>query len=266
MGIKVNERTDYGYLFDSLNNNSSAKGNNIFNAIDLSEYHSIKSGAYGKALKTYYAQGVEESKETSKTDKDKEEDKKTKTGNTAVDKLTEVEGNVSTLTESADKLIRRGSDSLFQLKEMTVKKEDGTTEKVEDYDVDSIYNAVNDLVKKYNSLLESVEDSDNGKVVKAFDDMTDMVAGYKDKLSEVGITIGKDNKLTVSEKDFKAADVTDMKQLFNGKTSFAAVLSSKADYIGAVADSEANVMKNYNSAGDYDSMASSMGNLLDSLI
>lgn len=264
MGIKVNERTDYSYLFDSLNNNSSGASNNIFNAIDLSEYHSIKSGVYGKALKTYYAQGLEESKEASKTDKD--DDKKIKTGNTAVDKLTEVEGSVSTLTESANKLIKRGEDSLFRLKEMTVKKEDGTTEKVEDYDVDSIYNAVNDLVKKYNSLLESVEDSDNGKVIKAFDDMTDMVADYKNKLSEVGISIAKDNKLTVSEKDFKAADVADMKLLFNGKTSFAAVLSTKADYVGAVADSEANMMKNYNSAGSYDNMASSMGNLLDSLI
>lgn len=264
MGIKVNERTDYSYLFDSLNNNSSSASNNIFNAIDLSEYHSIKSGAYGKALKTYYAQGVEESKETSKTDKD--EDKKTKTGNTAVDKLTEVEGNVSTLTESADKLIKRGSDSLFQMKELTVKNEDGTTSKEEGYDVDAIYSAVNDLVKKYNSLLESVEDSDNGKVVTAFEDMTDMVAGYKDKLSEVGITIGEDNKLTVSEKDFKEADVADMKTLFNGKSSFAYVMSTKADYVGAVAGSEANVMKNYNSTGSYDNMASSMGNLLDSLI
>ena len=264
MGIKVNERTDYSYLFDSLNNNSSGASNNIFNAIDLSEYHSIKSGAYGKALKTYYAQGVEESKETSKIDKD--EDKKTKTGNTAVDKLTEVEGNVSTLTESADKLIKRGSDSLFQMKELTVKNEDGTTLKEEGYDVDAIYSAVNDLVKKYNSLLESVEDSDNGKVVTAFEDMTDMVAGYKDKLSEVGITIGEDNKLTVSEKDFKEADVADMKTLFNGKSSFAYVMSTKADYVGAVAGSEANVMKNYNSTGSYDNMASSMGNLLDSLI
>ncbi len=264
MGIKVNERTDYSYLFDSLNNNSAGASNNIFNAIDLSEYHSIKSGAYGKALKTYYAQDVEESKETSKTEK--EENKKTTTGNTAVDKLTEVEGNVSTLTESADKLIKRGTDSLFQMKEMTVKNEDGTTSKVEDYDVDAIYNAVNDLVKKYNTLLESVEDSDNGKVVNAFEDMTDMVAGYKDKLSEVGITIGEDNTLSVSKDDFKAADVADMKTLFNGKNSFAYVLSTKADYIGAVAGSEANVMKNYNSAGNYDNMASSMGNLLDSLI
>lgn len=264
MGIKVNERTDYGYLFDSLNTGTAGASNNIFNAINLSEYHSIKSGAYGKALKTYYAQGLEESKEASKTEK--EDNKKNTTGNTAVDKLTEVEGNVSTLTESADKLIKRGSDSLFQIKEMTVKNEDGTTSKVEDYDVDAIHGAVSDLVKKYNSLLESVEDSDNGKVVKAFDDMTDMVAGYKDKLSEVGITIGEDNKLTVSEKEFKASDVADMKSLFNGKSSFAYVLSTKADYVGAVAGSEANVMKNYNSAGTYDNMASSMGNLMDSLI
>lgn len=264
MGIKVNERTDYGFLFDSLNNNQSGASNNIFNAIDLSEYHSIKSGAYGKALKTYYAQGLDEGKEASKADK--EDSKKPTTGNTAVDKLSEVEGNASTLAESTEKLTKYGSDSLFKTKEMTVENEDGTTKKVEGYDVDAIYNAVNDLVKKYNSFAESVEESDNGKVVKAFEDMTEMVAGYKDKLAEVGITIGEDSNLTVSEKDFKAADVADMKTLFNGKASFAYVLATKADYVGAVAGSEANVMKNYNSSGSYDNMASAMGNLLDSLI
>lgn len=264
MGIKVNERTDYGYLFDSLNNNSASRSNNIFDAIDLSEYHSIKSGVYGKALKTYYAQGVEDTKESTKTKK--EEDKKSNTSNTAVDKLTEVEGNVSTLTESADKLIKRGNESLFQLKNITVKNEDGTTSKVEDYDKDAIYNAVNDFAKKYNSLLDSVEDSDNGKVIKALSDLTDMVAGYKEKLGEVGITIGENNKLSVTKADFLASDISDMKTLFNGKNSFSYVLSTKADYIGAVAGSEANVMKNYNNTGNYDNKTSSMGNLLDSMI
>ena len=72
MGIKVNERNDYSYLFDSLNNSSSGASNNIFNAIDLSEYYSIKSGAYGKAVKTYFEQ--EKAESTSQT-KDKKEKK-----------------------------------------------------------------------------------------------------------------------------------------------------------------------------------------------
>lgn len=264
MGIKVNERSDYGYLFDSLNNNSKSSSNNIFNAIDLSEYHSIKSGAYGKALKVYYAKEAEETDSTAKTDKD--EKKTSSTGNTAVDKLTEVTSNASTLAESAEKLIERGSDSLFRKKEITTTNEDGTTTTVEDYDVDAIYNAVSDFAKKYNSFLTSMNNSGSEKIVGEVDDLTALVDDYKTSLSNVGITIGEDNKLSVSEETFKASDMDDVKKLFNGNTSFTYVVSTRASVIGTTANSEANVMKNYTSSGSYESALSSMGSLLDSII
>lgn len=263
MGAKITERTDYGFLFDSLNNNNSSASNNIFNAIDLSEYHNIKSGVYGKALKTYYAQQAEDSATTSKTEK--EDSKKTKES-TAVEKLTEVTSNASTLAESAEKLIERGSDSLFRKKNITVKDEDGTTETKEGYDVDAIYNAVSDFAKKYNSFLKSMDKSGSEKISGEVDDMVKLVESYEKSLNSLGITIDEDDKLVVSEKDFKAADMEDAKKLFNGNTSFAYVVSTKASVIGTTANSEANVMKNYNSNGSYENALSSMGNLLDSLI
>jgi len=263
MAIKVTERADHSYLFDSLNNNGSGSGNNIFNSINLSEYHSIKSGAYGKALKTYYAQQAEDASSVEKTDK--EDSKKTKE-NTAVEKLTEVTSNASSLAESAEKLIERGRDSLFRKKEMTITNEDGTTDKVEDYDVEAIYNAANDFVKKYNSFLTSMKNSGSEKITAEVDDMNRLVEDYETSLNNIGITINKDNKLSLSEDTFKASDMDDVKKLMNGNTSFAYVVSTKATAIGTTANSEANVMKNYNSNGGYENALSSMGNLLDSLI
>lgn len=260
--MKIPEKNDYSYLFNSMNNSTQGSSNNLFNAINLSEYSSIKSGAYGKALKVYFAQDKAESTSSTKTDKN---DKKF-TESTEVERLNEVNGNASALAGTAEKLIERGTDSLFRKKEMEVKNEDGTTAKVEDYDVDAIYNAVNDFAKKYNTLLESVKDSDSEKVSGEADDLVRLVEDYKASLEKVGITIGKDDELVVSEKDFKAAEVDDMKKLFNGNASFAYVLSTKASFVGATANSEANVMKTYNSLGGYENAASSMGNLMDSLI
>lgn len=260
--MKIPEKNDYSFLFNSMSNSTQGSSSNLFNSINLSEYSSIKSGAYGKALKVYFAQDKAESTSATKTDKN---DKKF-TESTEVERLNEVNGNASALAGSAEKLIERGTDSLFRKKEMEVKNEDGTTAKVEDYDVDAIYNAVNDFAKKYNTLLESVKDSDSEKVSGEADDMVRLVEDYKASLEKVGITIGKDDELVVSEKDFKAADVDEMKKLFNGNASFAYVLSTKASFVGATANSEANVMKTYNSLGGYENAASSMGNLMDSLI
>lgn len=261
--MKIPEKNDYSFLFNSLNTGSSqGSAGNIFNAINLSEYGSIKSGAYGKALKVYFAQDAADSTSVSKTDKN---DKKF-AESTEVERLNEVNGNASAFASSAKNLVERGTDSLFRKKEMEVKNEDGTTSKVEDYDVDAIYKSVSDFAKKYNAFLESVKDSDSKKVSGEAPDMIKLVEDYKASLEKVGITIGKNDELIVSEKDFKAAKVEDMKKLFNGNASFAYVLSTKASFIGATAGSEANVMKTYNSLGGYENSVSTMGNLMDSII
>ena len=132
-------------------------------------------------------------------------------------------------------------------------------------EVDSIYNAVNDFADKYNSFLKSMKNSDSDKVEKEISGLTNLVSGYKNSLQEVGISIQDDNTFSVDEQAFKASDMDKVKNLFNGNTSFTYVVSTKASIIGTTANNEANAMKNYTSAGNYDKSFST-GNLLDSLI
>ncbi len=258
----MNIKNDYSFLFDSLNNSKTNTSNNIFNSIDLGEYHSIKSGTYGKLLKAYYAE-EDNTKVDSKVDTD---DKKQKLEeDTAVEKLTEVSGSASTLEDSAEKLINRGTDSLFKEKELTVKNEDGEDTKVMGYDTDAIYRAVKDFADKYNSFVKSVNRSDSTKLDQELDNMTGIVSDYTQALKEVGVTVNEDDTLTVDEETLKASDISDLKKLFNGNASFTYNVSTKASMIGVTANSEANTMKNYTSTGNYDKSFTS-GNLLDSLI
>ncbi len=260
----MNIKNDYSYLFDSLNNSSSnsGSGSNLFNAINLSEYSSIKTGTYGKLLKAYYAEVDSDSVDSPKDTNTKKNALKQ---DTAIEKMTEVSASASTLEDSAEKLITRGSDSLFKEKELTVKDANGEETKVMGYDTDAIYKAVKDFTDKYNSFVKSVEASDSSKLDQELDSLTVVVTDYSQALKDVGVTINKDNTLSVDEKTLKAADISDLKKLFNGNASFTYNVSSKASMIGVTANSEANTMKNYTSAGDYD-QAFSTGNLMDSLI
>ena len=259
----MNIKNDYSYLFDSLNSSSLGSGSNLFGAIDLSEYYSIKSGTYGKLLKTYYAEA--NSSTTSKTS-DVEEKKTALSEDTAVEKLTEVSSSATTLESSAEKLINRGTDSLFKEKELTVKGENGEETTTIGYDMDAIYDAVNDFTKKYNAFLKSVDNSDSTKLDQERDNLTSVVSSYAVQLEKAGITVNEeDNTLSVDKDVLKAADIADLKKLFNGNASFTYNVSTKASMIGVSANSEANTMKNYTSSGTYDQSLST-GNLLDSLI
>ena len=260
----MNIKNDYSYLFNSLNNSNSNAGSssNLFNAINLSEYSSIKTGSYGKLLKAYYDEAYSDSVDSKNDTNSKKNMLKE---DTAVEKLTEVSGNASTLQDSAEKLISRGTDSLFKEKELTVKDAEGKESKVMGYDTDAIYKAVKDFADKYNSFIKSVDDSKLSKLDQEKDQLTVLVSDYAQVLEKAGVTIKEDNTLSVDEKTLKAADISDLKKLFNGNASFTYNVSKKASMIGVTANSEANSMKNYTSAGNYDQTLTT-GNLMDSII
>lgn len=262
----MNLKNDYSFLFNSLNNNSNRSGfnngNNIFNAIDLGEYYSIKSGNYGKLLKAYYTE-TDSKRVDSADDTDNKKDILKK--DTEVEKLTEVKESASVLDTSAEKLITRGTDSLFREKEITVKDENGNDMTVMGYDTDAIHKAVKDFATNYNSFIKSMEDADSAKLNRELDNMTAVVSAYTQALKDVGIQVNKDNTLSIDENVLKAASVANVKKLFNGNASFAYKVSSRVSMMGASAESEANIRKNYNSAGRYQN-ALTTGNLMDQLI
>ena len=234
--------------------------NNMYSL--LSEYNNIKSGTYAKVVKEYYAKVEAEDKDsTGKTEKD---NKKVQTVTKEEKALNQVQADAQSLTDAADALISRGSDSLFKQKDITVKNEDGTESTKKGYDTQGIYKAVKKFADGYNSLLTAMESVDSEGISGQVERMAGLTKNYKNLLSGVGVEVGSDNRLSVNEEKLKAADMSTLKTLFNGNTSYAYSVATKASMIKVSAASESNSTKMYTSNGTYDNDWSA-GSLLDSI-
>ena len=201
--------SSYGSLFGGRSSAMSSIYSN------LAQYASVRSGAYTKAAKAYYAKvATSESKKAKSSEQSGSlssiTGRQATFANTA---LSSVKTKASELNDSAKKLTATGKDSLFS--------KDG-------YDKDTVYKAVSDFVGKYNNTISSVKGTDNVAVNSAANSMTRMTGIMRNSLSEVGISVGTDGRLSVDEEAFKNADESKVKNLFNGSSSYAGVISDSA--------------------------------------
>lgn len=261
--MSINLKTDYSYLFSNLSSRTSS-GSSLGNLNFLSDYYSIKNGSYGKLLKAYYNKVGNTSASNTENTKDTSSKLSTSLAEDSAKTLTAIDKSADQLKESADALINKGEKSLFTEKEVTTKNEDGTTTTTKEYDMDAIYSAVSDFVSDYNNLIDDVDDSNASSVQNAASNMTNITGLYSRTLSQVGITVGEDNKLTLDEETFKAADMSKLKSIFNESPSFAYSISSQASFIDFAASREATKANTYNNNGFYANNYS-MGNLFNSL-
>lgn len=247
-----------GSLFGSLNTGRSSGTSSLTSL--LSDYNNIRSGAYGKLLRTYYG-GNEKLNSSSTTTTKKNNNTNSKVSDTNT-QLTSTRDAANKLKESTNKLVATGKDSLFNKKE--IKQEDGTTK--EDYDTDAIYKAVSDFVKDYNSMIEASDKSNTSTIASRGDGMKSLTNVMSKSLAKIGITVGVDNKLSVDEKKFKEADINKVKSLFNGSTSYAAQVSSSASRIASMSSTKLSQLNGglYNSSGSYGSSYAYSGSLYSS--
>lgn len=240
-------------LFGSLSGSNAGSVSGMSGL--LSDYASIRSGSYGKLLRTYYSQGNADEKASSASDSVSNN----KLTNTQL--ITERDA-AKNLKESAAKLLKSGEDSLFNKKE--VKGEDGKVSS--EYDMDAIYDAVSDFVKDYNSTVETLGKSNTNSVLNAGSRMVSLTSAMAKNLSKVGITVGLNNKLTVDEEKFKEADISNVKTLFNGTGSYAYSVSTSASSINNSAVSQISRLNGglYTSAGSYGNSYAYSGSLYSS--
>lgn len=259
IGINVNMKQDYTYLFQGLSSSSGGLGNLNF----LSDYASIKNGSYGKLMKAYYGKNANSS--TAKTSKSDTTTKKSiSTAADSAKTLSAIEKSADELKESADALITKGSKSVFNKKSVTTKDELGFEHTTKEYDTDAIYKAVSDFTKDYNSLIEQAGASGTRSIINRTNSLINMTDANEKLLSEVGITINDDNTLSLDEETFKNADMTTVKSLFNGNSSYAYRVSAQASLIDFAASTESTKANTYTGAGTY-SNAYSAGNIVDSI-
>ncbi len=245
----------------SLFGSSSTSGGDIYSL--LTEYNNIKNGTYYKVVKQYYAKQASAAKSTANKSKDSSTANST-TENTANKAMTSLQGEAKELKASADALTKTGKDSLFTQKEITTTDEDGNETTTMGYDTDAIYSAVKNFVDDYNSVMGSASSSLSTKLQRQADYMKNATDNYKKKLEDIGISISSKGTLTLDEKKFKEADMNKVKDLFNGSSSWAASVSSRASTIDIFANSEANSGRTYTSGGGYNDTYST-GNFLNGL-
>lgn len=259
--MSINLKPDVSYLFSSMNNKSTS---NFLDFSFLSDYASIKSGSYSKLVKAYYSK-LESDNASSKTDTKNPADKlSTSLAQDSSKKLANIKSSADSLKDSALELMETGKESLFVEKNIVTKNEDGTETTTKGYDMDAVYKAVSDFVDNYNKVIDDVNESDSSTVQSAAKNMTNITNLYTNTLKDIGIAIGEDNKLTVDEKTFKAADAEKIKDAFNGSHSFASSVSSQASFVNSAATREASKANTYTGNGTYSNNFST-GDIFSSL-
>ena len=227
-------------LFGSSSNSSSS----IFGGLEASinNLAQIRSGSYGKLVKSYYAQY------------DKEGNLKSDSGVKSKEKVSNLSGirnDASGLNKATDALLAKGKNSIWEQVETT--DEEGKVTK--EYDKDKIYNAINNFTKAYNELVDSGQEADGMGVLTQVAAMVTTSAKAASTLGKAGITIDSKNHLSVDEDFLKnKATMSYVKDLFSGTGSYAYQIATKASMTNSYASTELTSItgkKSYTSQGAY---------------
>lgn len=240
-GISMHDSSSVSTLFSSLGSSKST-GSGLF-GINLSEYASIRSGSYGKLMRSYFS--MDSTKGTSKSDdstKNTIEDLATTTSTSkdSTKTLAAIESDAKELTDSAKALYTRSNNKVFT-------KDSGGS-----YDTDKIYKAVKRFADDYNSMLDTAGKSSTNRISRSVSSMKNETSYNEKPLKEIGITVDeKTGRLSVDETTFKSADTEKIKNLFNGTGSYAYSVATKAAMTESYAKSEAAKSNTYTKNGTY---------------
>ncbi len=235
------------YASDFFSMSSGRTSGNSMSSLTglLSDYSSIRNGSYSKLLQKYYS-----------LDSENTSDKKVSSISTSKDDsktLVAISDSTDELKDAADKLFSNGSESVFKKQSVSGKQ---------DYDVDKIYTAVKDFVDSYNEVIDATAKSSTKSIASNSKSMIYQTMANESALSDLGISVDLDGKMTVDEKTFKSADMTKARSLFQGTGSYAYQMSAKASMINFNAETEKNRANTYTNSGNY-SYNYSSGSLFD---
>ena len=247
-----------GYNF-GINSLFGGSSRNSFYSF-LGDYSSIRSGSYKKLLTSYYAKTKANQTQKTSNSSSKVNSAYQNLWNNSIASSTQgkalnkVKTEADDLAKSASALTAQGSNSLFkEVKKTTIDAETGVKTTTSGYDMDAIANAVKGFVSDYNSAVEAANESSDANVMRNAQYMTRMTSFYGKSLENVGITIGKDNTLSLDMDKLKSADIDTLKKVFNGKNTFAGLTASRAQTMSQTAVRAASMAtaSTYNRTGSY---------------
>lgn len=250
MSINIQAKTNYSFLFSGLSSSAS----NALSGNWLADYASIKNGSYGKLMKAYYAKDSGDSKTAASTIAKKDTAKKA---------LAKVETTTDALKESADALLATGKKDLFTQKDITTKDENGVESTTRGYDTDAIYSAVNSFVTNYNSVMSAVDDVSDTTVNNRAESLGNTTIANSKQLAKIGITMKNDGTLSLDKDAFMKADMSAVKNLFQGNGSYGYRVSAQSSMINFAADHASTRTSLYTGTAGYTGLYNA-GNLFSS--
>lgn len=194
----------------------------------LGDYALIQNGAYKKLLNAYYNK-----KDTGETTEQKTEKLH----------LTSSSADANGLNTEVNKLIN-----------MNISEDNR----------ESIKDTLKSVVEKYNTLIDSASKVDNVAVLRQALWMTQDTAALAKSLTDVGITVGSDNKLTLDESKFDSAQLSSLNTIMKGRGSYFSKLADRSAALTNAASnavSGSNAKSLYKPSGSYDKQVS--GNVVD---
>lgn len=228
MGLTVSgyDSSSISTLFSSLNSSSSSGGSSLSSMTSLlGEYNSIQSGSYFKLLRSYY---TPKNGTDTTTDKDKLQ--------TTDKQMAEWKSDATELSDAANTLLKKGTDSLFSKVEQ--KDADGKT--TYGYDTDKIYSAVKKFADAYNDMIDSGDGASLSGVRSAVSGMEGLTSANSSILKSIGISVGSNGHLSVDEATFKKSDMTVAKSLFQTSGGYGYQISAKASMVRSSVLSQAS--------------------------
>ncbi|MCR5684796.1 MAG: hypothetical protein K6G81_05165 [Lachnospiraceae bacterium] len=234
-GISSNDNNYFASMLGTKSSSSKSSSSGLDSIVGgssagggLGDYALIQSGAYKKLLNAYYSR-----------------QDNTDTAQTKAEKI-----NLSTA----------GSDASGLNQEITKLLEKGVSED----NRESIKEGLKGVIDKYNSLIDSSSSVDDVKVLRQALWMTQDTSALAATLSDIGITVGSNNKLSLDEEKFDKAQLTSISTAIVGRGSYFSRLADRSASISGAANnavSGSNSSSMYRSNGSYAS--NTAGNVID---
>ena len=223
MSINIQSKTDYSSLFSTLPGSKS----DSFNSMSwLKDYGLVKSGAYGKLMKAYYA-----------------EDKTSESASKIVSKDVSKASGKSTSSESYGKVAEAAGAVQSSIEKIR---------KASEEDDELLVSAVKGFVKSYNSMIEAAADKDvvnDSSISSRITVLSSLSNGYTEKMDSMGLMARKDGKIEIDEDKLKAAKASDIKELFAERSSYGYSVSVSAGMVQSNASYAAVRNSIYNDSG-----------------
>lgn len=152
---------------------------------------------------------------------------------------------IAKIKEDANDFVSTGTD-LYRNTSLFRKDLNG------EYDTEKILEEVGAFIKDYNELLNSTDNSKVSSINNAVTTMTGITDTFENTLSKIGIRVDENDKsLILDEATFLKADMSDVKNLFNGTGSYSYQVTVKAAMIANQAETEANKTNTYTNSATY---------------